>query len=68
MGDPILGEAYERLVTSQIGTEAGLGLYGAEAGTKFYLTPVSAGNLNFHTGISESWGVATAIGYNGFRT
>ena len=67
-GDPLFGITYERLITPFWGAEAGLGIFGVTAGSRFYFPALVPGHLNFHIGVSESWGFMLFIGGNGFRT
>lgn len=50
------GIIYERLITPFLGLEAGIGLIGASAGAKVYLTSIRTEKLGFHVGVTQSTG------------
>ena len=54
--DPWFGIFYERLLTSNLGAEAGIGFLGASLGMKFYFPAIRNGRLSFHLGASQGYG------------
>ena len=66
--DIFAGVIYERLVTPFLGLEAGIGFLGASIGSKLYFPSISPGHLNFHVGVSPSWGFDFWNGSSGVKT
>jgi len=66
--DVIAGIIYERLLTPFWGLEAGIGFLGASVGSRLYFPSISTGHLNFHVGVSTSWGLSLWSGSTGLKT
>lgn len=66
--DILLGVVYERLVATYWGIEAGIGLIGLSAGTKFYFPPIIHRHVSFHVGAITSTGTFPWIGPTGIKT
>lgn len=60
--DPWVGIVYERIWTSNIGTEIQVGLIGASAGVKLYVPGIRSKRVNLYVGAMPGWG------YGGVKT